>query len=131
MLNSRILLVEDDAIIAMGLESKLESWGCKVCKMVASGEEAVNESFRLKPDLILMDIGVRGEIDGVEAVRRISSLNIPVIYLTGRNGKEIVKKAHETLPYALLKKPINHEVLKHKIRSALEKQEKREKKIRE
>jgi CheY-like chemotaxis protein len=107
------------------------SWNHGVAKFVKwlPLKEAVNESFRLKPDLILMDIGVRGEIDGVEAVRRISSLNIPVIYLTGRNGKEIVKKAHETLPYALLKKPINHEVLKHKIRSALEKQEKREKKI--
>lgn len=128
MLNSRILLVEDDAIIAMGLESKLKSWGCDNCKWVTSGEEAVNESFRLKPDLILMDIGVKGEIDGIEAVHRINSLNIPVIYLTGRNDKEIVKKAHKTVPYALLKKPVNHEILKHKIRSALEEQRKWEKK---
>lgn len=125
MFDSKILLVEDDAIIAMGLESMLKSWGCEICKLVTSGEEAVEESFRMMPDIILMDIGVKGKINGIEAVRRINSLDIPVIYLTGRDDMEIVKEAHETVPYAFLSKPVNHEVLKHKIRSALEEQRKK------
>jgi|WetSurMetagenome_2_1015567.scaffolds.fasta_scaffold1454632_1 two-component system, response regulator PdtaR len=120
MSNFRIMIVEDNAIIAMGMERKIKSWGYTVGPVVFSGEEAVDASFREKPDLIIMDIGVKGDLNGIEAARSIKSLEIPIIYVTGRD--DAIEEALETVPYALLKKPVTHEVLKHKIRSALEEQ---------
>jgi len=125
MVNFRIMVVEDDGIIALGLQNKLESWGYTVDPVVFSGEDAVEESFQRKPDLILMDIGVKGELDGIEVAQRIRELNIPIIYVTGLDDKVITQKAMETVPYALLKKPVNHKVLKHIIQSALEEGDKK------
>jgi CheY-like chemotaxis protein len=125
MINFRIMVVEDDGIIALGLQNKLESWGYTVDPVVFSGEDAVEESFQRKPDLILMDIGVKGELDGIEVAQRIRELNIPIIYVTGMDDKVITQKAMETVPYALLKKPVNHKVLKHIIQSALEEGDKK------
>jgi CheY-like chemotaxis protein len=119
------MVVEDDGIIALGLQNKLESWGYTVDPVVFSGEDAVEESFQRKPDLILMDIGVKGELDGIEVAHRIRELNIPIIYVTGLDDKVITQKAMETVPYAILKKPVNHEVLKHIIQSALEEGDKK------
>jgi CheY-like chemotaxis protein len=119
------MVVEDDGIIALGLQSQLESWGYTVDPVVFSGEEAVKESFHRKPDLILMDIGVKGELNGIEVAHRIRELNIPIIYLTGLDDKVITQKAMETVPYALLKKPVTHAVLKHIIQSALEEVDKK------
>ena len=125
MVNFRIMVVEDDGIIALGLQNKLESWGYTVDPLVFSGEDAVEESFQRKPDLILMDIGVKGELDGIEVAHRIRELNIPIIYVTGLDDKVITQKAMETVPYALLKKPVNHKVLKHIIQCALEEGDKK------
>lgn len=125
MVNYRIMVVEDDGIIALGLQNKLESWGYTVAPMVFSGEEAVEESFQRKPDLILMDIGVKGELNGIEVAQRIRELNIPIIYITGLDDEIITRKAMETVPYGILKKPVNHEVLKHIIQSALKDGEKK------
>ena len=63
----RIMIVEDNAIIAMGMEKKINSWGYTVGPVVSSGEDAVEASYREKPDLIVMDIGVKGEFNGIEA----------------------------------------------------------------
>ena len=125
MVNFRIMVVEDDGIIALGLQNKLESWGYTVDPLVFSGEDAVKGSFQRKPDLILMDIGVKGELDGIEVAHRIRELNIPIIYVTGLDDEVITQKAMETVPYALLKKPVNHAVLKQIIRSALEEVDKK------
>lgn len=125
MVNFRIMVVEDDGIIALGLQNKLESWGYTVDSLVFSGEDAVEGSFQRKPDLILMDIGVKGELDGIEVAHRIRELNIPIIYVTGLDDEVITQKAMETVPYALLKKPVNHAVLKQIIRSALEEGDKK------
>jgi two-component system, response regulator PdtaR len=120
MENFKIMVVEDEAVIAMGLQMRLESWGYIVEPVVSSGEKAVDESFRIKPDLIIMDIGVKGKFNGIEAARRIRGLKIPVIYITGQDDEELMRKAAKTVPYALLKKPVDHAILKHKIRSAME-----------
>jgi two-component system, response regulator PdtaR len=96
--------------------------------VVSSGEKAVEESFRIKPDLIIMDIGVKGKFNGIEAARRIRGLEIPVIYITGQDDEQLMMEAAKTVPYALLKKPVDHAVLKHKIRSAMEDQELKAKK---
>lgn len=120
MVNFRIMVVEDDGIIALGLQTKLESWGYTVDPVVFSGEDAVKESYQRKPDLILMDIGVKGDLNGIEAAHRIKELDIPIIFITGLDDQSITRKAMETVPYALLKKPVNNDMLKHLIQSALE-----------
>lgn len=127
MINFKIMVVEDEGVIALGLQRELEAWGYTVEPVVSSGEKAVEESFRIKPDLIIMDIGVKGEFNGIEAARRIRGLEIPVIYITGQDDEQLMKEAAKTVPYALLKKPVDHAVLKHKIRSAMEDQELRRK----
>ncbi len=119
MINFKIMVVEDEGVIALGIQMKLESWGYTVGPVVSSGEMAVKESFRIKPDLIIMDIGVKGKFNGIEAARRIRDLKIPVIFITGRDDEVLIMEALETVPYALLKKPLDHEILKHNIRSAL------------
>lgn len=119
MANFQIMVVEDEGVIALGLQMKLESWGYTVDPVVSSGEIAVKESFRIKPDLIIMDIGIKGKFNGIEAARRIRDLKIPVIFITGRDDEVLIMEALETVPYALLKKPLDHEVLKQKIRFAL------------
>lgn len=129
MVNFKIMVVEDEGVIALGLQRELEAWGYTVEPVVSSGEKAVEESFRIKPDLIIMDIGVKGEFNGIEAARRIRGLEIPLIYITGQDDEQLMKEAAKTVPYALLKKPVDHTVLKHKIRSAMEDQELRRKKL--
>ncbi|NYB53062.1 MAG: response regulator [Methanobacteriaceae archaeon] len=113
------MIAEDDAIIAMGLENKITSWGYSVESVVYRGEDAVEASFKSKPDLILMDIGLKGELDGIEAAKRIKSLDIPVIFVTGQNDQGLIKDALKTVPYAILKKPLLHEILKEKMQTAL------------
>jgi CheY-like chemotaxis protein len=116
----KIMVVEDNLIFALDLQSKMESWGYNVGPVISSGEEAIEESFLEKPDLIIMDIGVKGELNGVETARKIMNLHIPLIYVTGQGDEAIITEAAKTVPYAILKKPVDYEVLKHKIRSALE-----------
>ena len=82
MERARILVVEDEGIVAMDLETRLISLGHDVTAVVSSGEEAVAKAIETSPDLVLMDIMLKGQMDGVEAALQIRDhLNIPVIYL--------------------------------------------------
>ena len=79
----RILIVEDEAIIAMDLAHILKSHGCEIVGQASSGEEAITLANRLRPDLVFMDVRLKGLINGIEAGRAIRErLRIPVIYLT-------------------------------------------------
>ncbi|CEA14129.1 MULTISPECIES: response regulator [Methanobacterium] len=120
MVDFKIMVVEDNFIFALDLQSKMESWGYTVGPVISSGEDAIAESFQEKPDLIIMDIGIKGELNGVEAARKIMKLHIPLIYVTGQGDEAVITEAAKTVPYAILKKPVDYEVLQHKIRSALE-----------
>ena len=83
MAKSRILVVEDEAIVAMGIKQKLEELDYAVVDIVFTGEDAVQTALREEPDLILMDIVLKGKMDGIEAAAKIrNQLDIPVIYLT-------------------------------------------------
>jgi CheY-like chemotaxis protein len=82
MADVKILLVEDESIEAMDIKKILESLGYNVPYVVTSGEEAVEKALDTLPDLILIDIILKGEIDGIEAVSKIKDLKIPVIFLT-------------------------------------------------
>ncbi|MBD3305915.1 response regulator, partial [candidate division KSB3 bacterium] len=80
----RILLVEDEVMIAMGLELELKRAGYPECQRVVSGEEALVRVAQEPPDLILMDIRLAGKLDGIETARQIQAqTDIPIIFMTG------------------------------------------------
>ncbi|HOO72880.1 MAG TPA: response regulator [Spirochaetota bacterium] len=104
----KLLLVEDETITAMSLRASLERLGYEVSETVVTGYEAVQKAFSYKPSVILMDINLIGEMNGVEAVEKIHEKNpIPVIYITGYSNREIKERALRTRPLAYLEKPVN------------------------
>lgn len=118
----RILLVEDDFIISMLLEKQIRKMGFEVASKVESGEKAIEKTKEEKPDLILMDIELTGDIDGIETVRQIRKFSdVPVIYLTGNANEKTREIAESTNPDGFLIKPVDMDVLKQKIRQILEK----------
>lgn len=125
MSDVKILVVEDEAIVMMELQKMLKSWGYSVL-WALSGEEAVKQAFEVEPNLVLMDIALKGEIDGIEVAHRIKDLDIPVIYITAMSSKEIVECAMETKPYAYLTKPFDGQKLQMRIKRALKSQSRKE-----
>ncbi len=117
---ARILIVEDEGIVALNLKDKLELLGYEVMGIGTSGEEAIvltGESF---PDLVLMDIKLRGEMDGVSAAEQIrKKYSIPVIYLTAFGNQVIMERAKVTEPYGYILKPIHERELHIAIEMAL------------
>jgi len=106
MSGERILVVEDESIMAMLIKLKLENWGYNIVGWVDTGEDAISKAKETKPDLILMDIVIKGSMDGIEAAQQIrESLNIPIIYLTAYSDDGVLKRARETEPYGYLVKP--------------------------
>ena len=118
-----LMVVDDETIISMQLESRLKQLGYDVTGNASSAEEAINLAKQLQPDLILMDIVMPGKLDGIEAagiIRR--ELDIPVIFLTAWADEELVKRAKNAQPYGYIVKPYNEreiqatiEVVLHKI----------------
>jgi CheY-like chemotaxis protein len=120
MFEGKILVVEDEMIVAKGLQRKLEKLGYTVTGMVSTGEEAINAARSTSPDLILMDIILKGDMDGIEAAQEIrEQCNIPIIYLTAYADKEILKRARVTRPYGYIIKPYKKSELMANIEMAL------------
>jgi two-component system, response regulator PdtaR len=117
---SRILVVEDDRIIAKSLRMILEQLGYEVTALVTTGQAAIREAKETKPDLVLMDIVLDGEMDGIEAARVIRShLSIPVIYLTAHADHATRERADMTQPFGYLSKPIMKADLRGIVQEAL------------
>jgi CheY-like chemotaxis protein len=105
-LRKKVLIVEDEIINAMSLDLAIRGWGCRVVGMVTSGEDAIRTAEAEKPDVVLMDICLRGPIDGLEAAREIiGRLEIPVIFMTGYDDEDTIRAARELKPLAFLAKP--------------------------
>ncbi len=120
MEKARILIVEDEAIIAMEIESQLQSLGYEVTSIVDTGEKAVKKAEEDKPDLILMDIRIKGEMDGIEAAEEIRNrFGIPVIFSTAYLDEERIERAKITMPFGYVLKPIQERDLKVTIEMAL------------
>jgi len=116
----KILVVEDESIVSLEIQSRLEDLGYEIAGAVYSGEDAVTSSKELIPDLILMDINLRGEIDGIEAANTIKgTLNIPIIYMTAYADDETIQRAKVSEPYAYIIKPIEVRELHTSIEIAL------------
>jgi CheY-like chemotaxis protein len=115
-----ILVVEDDPNVATVLGSRLESFGYRVCGVVRRGDEAIETVFRRQPDLVLMDILLEGEMNGIEAAHEISDrCDIPVIFLSCLGEEEVIDSAIRTNPYGYLVKPYDNIELRSAIEIAL------------
>ncbi len=107
MKKPRILVVEDDRIIARSLRMILEQLGYEVTAMAPTGQAAIREAKETQPDLVLMDIILDGDMDGIEAASVIRShLDIPIIYLTAHADQATRERAEATQPFGYLSKPI-------------------------
>jgi PAS domain S-box-containing protein len=115
-----ILVVEDEVLIAADIQACLRDMGYDVPLIVSTGEEAVEKTGELKPDMVLMDIFLKGQMNGITAAEHIRRLyGTPVVYLTAYSDDEIVNKAVSTEPFGYLIKPFNERELKTTIRMAL------------
>ncbi len=117
---SKILVVEDEAIILLQLEEILHAIGYTVAGLAASGEDAIEKARRLKPDLVLMDIVMPGKLNGIEAAKIITEeLGIPVVFVTSYADDTIIEKAKSVKPYGYIVKPFNELVIKATVEVAL------------
>ena len=106
MKRPRIMIVEDEWIIANDIKNCLIDLGYMVTSIVATGQEAIDQAASDQPDLILMDIMLKGEMNGIEAARQIArKQRIPVIYLTAFDNQYLVEQAKQTENYGYLLKP--------------------------
>lgn len=101
----RIIVVEDEAITALNLKYDLEDLGYEVLETIDTGTEAIEKSRELFPDIVLMDINLKGDTDGIEAANEISEMGIPIIFLTANTDDLTTFEALKTAPYGYLSKP--------------------------
>jgi len=112
MEKTRILIVEDEGLIARDIEDMVRNASYEVCAVVGTGEDAVKKAETTHPDLILMDIILRGAMDGVEAAEKIrEQFNIPVIYLTAHTDENTLERAKLTEPLGYTLKPVEQKEL--------------------
>lgn len=116
-----ILLVEDESVESIDIKRTLESFGYQVPYVAPNGQEAIYKALELKPDLILIDINLEGEIDGIEAISKIKELDIPFIYLTAHPEESTIEKTKLTEPERYIIKPYNSTELKYGIDLAVQK----------
>lgn len=122
MTGESILVVEDEAIVAFNLKRVLSSFGYSVADPVDSGSAAVMAVGASKPDLVLMDIHLRGEMDGIAAAHCMRSLyDLPIVYLTSYADDSSMEQARQTAPYGYLVKPVQDRELHATIEMALAK----------
>lgn len=122
ILKPKILIVEDEQIEAMDYKQYLNSCGTHVVGIASTGEDAVKNVAELKPDLVLMDIVLKGDMDGIEVATKIQDeFDIPVVYITAHPEDNTFNRAKLTSPYGYLLKPVSQTVLRNIIKLALHK----------
>jgi two-component system, response regulator PdtaR len=122
MTGESILIVEDDDIIARVEDWRLKNLGYTVCGRATTGAEAMELVVKNKPDLVLMDINIHGDVDGIETAKMIKKgFNIPVIYVTSHSDGATLERAKETKPDGFIVKPFEDNDLRIAIQLALKK----------
>ncbi len=125
LLSPKILIVENERIVADDIKQRLEDLGYEVIGISGNGNDALKKTGEIKPDLILMDIILTGEVDGIETAQQISELySVPFIYLTAYYDDEILKRASLTQPAGYITKPFDSVGLHAAIQMAIYKQKK-------
>ncbi len=121
---TRILIVEDEAVVALDIERRVRDLGYAVAGTAASAEDALKIAELERPDLVLMDIRLRGIMDGIEAGRQIrSQWGTPVVYLTAHADEATLARAKETAPHGYIIKPFDEQKLRVALEVALARHE--------
>jgi two-component system cell cycle sensor histidine kinase/response regulator CckA len=113
-----VFIVEDEAVVAMDLESRLRKLGYEFSGCAASGEEAIRRIEESQPDVVLMDIRLEGELDGIEVAAAIRRLDIPVVFVTAFSDEGTLQRARMTQPYGYVLKPFEERELRISIEIA-------------
>lgn len=117
---SKILVVEDEVLVARDIQARLSRMGYEVVGTAGKGEEAVSMALEHDPDLVLMDINLRGDMDGIEAAIKINNAkSIPVIFCTAYSNDEVLERAKITSPFGYVLKPFDNRELEINIEIAL------------
>ena len=117
----RIFVVEDELIVSMDIQDRLQSMGYEICGDAVTGEEAIKKVDKIRPALVLMDIKLKGNSNGINAANEIQlRYDIPVVYLTSHSDSSTIEKAKATEPYGYLIKPFEERTLFTTIEMALQ-----------
>ncbi len=120
MSRTRVMVVEDDLIVSLEIVERLKSMNYDPCDVAVTGREAIEKAATSRPDLVLMDIHLKGGMDGIQAAGEIrSALGIPVIYLTAYADESTLQRAKRTDPFGYLIKPLSEKELYTAIEMAL------------
>lgn len=119
-MQNKILIVEDEVITAMDIKNMLKNFGFDVIGVASTGIDAVNKAEKFRPDLILMDISLKGNMDGIEAAEEITShYDIPVVYMSAFTDTNTFERLKFTNPYGFVNKPVSSELLLISIETAI------------
>lgn len=117
----KILLVEDEAITALAMNMALENMGYVTCEPVATGQKALERLPLDEPNVILMDINLTGDMDGIETAEKIRNLGpTPIIFISGYSSNELMARAQAIDPVAIFVKPVRPQELQTAIEAAIE-----------
>jgi PAS domain S-box-containing protein len=131
MSQAQVMIVEDERIVAEDIQRSLKSFGYRISSIVSSGNKAIEDAEKYHPDIVLMDIVLKGEMDGIETAERIyNRFNIPIIYLTAYSDEKMLERVKRTEPFGYIIKPFNDRELHTNIENALYKH-KMERKLKE
>ena len=120
-MNERILVVEDEAITALDLKYSLEEIGYEVIDTVDTGQDAIDIAEEKRPDVVLMDIKLKGDMEGFEAAEVISQWNIPIIYLTANTDIDTFEQSKVKGVYGFVSKPYDLNKLNETLKDTFEK----------
>jgi two-component system, response regulator PdtaR len=117
---ARILVVEDEPNVAEVMRARLESFGHVVCSIVSSGKDALNAMEHRHPDIVMMDIKIKGDMDGIESASLIrAQFDVPIIFITSFADDKLLKRAQITDPFGYIIKPYEGKQLKVAVEMAL------------
>lgn len=120
MVKKKLLVVEDQIVAALGLQDLVEMWGYGVCDIAMTGEEAIELSGSCLPDLIIMDVNLPGELNGIQAAFRIREKRfVPVLFISGYSDEEVRKRVGQLDRSDFINKPLDFDLLKDKIEGLL------------
>jgi PAS domain S-box-containing protein len=129
VVSKSIMIVEDEALVALDLRNRLQRAGYRVPAMATTAEQAISSAQTFRPDLILMDIRLKGDLSGIEAAKSIrASVDVPVVFLTAHSDADTLRAAQEASPFGYITKPfgeidfrsqIETACLRHRAESAL------------
>jgi PAS domain S-box-containing protein len=121
-MKAKLLIVEDEPIVALDLQQEVEQLGCEVVGLAESADEALVAAELCRPDLALMDVRIVGSMDGIQTARLLrTAYQVPVIFLTSYSDESTIGRAEKEMPYGYLTKPFKSRELKATLRVALHK----------